>query len=104
MVDPCVGLGNSPELDLYLLHRLREFVVGVGSPVFVPISNKKVIGAVTGALPKERIAGTAAGLVWSRLHGASIVRVHDVAFMREVLQMTEALADGAPAEWHWVAK
>jgi dihydropteroate synthase len=104
VVDPGVGLGKSPEQDLDLLHRLREVVVGVGRPVFVPISNKKVIGAVTGALPKERIAGTAAGLAWSRLQGASIFRVHDVAFMREVLQMTEALADGAPAEWHWVAK
>lgn len=104
VVDPGVGLGKSPEQDLDLLHRLGEVVAGVGRPVFVPISNKKVIGAVTGAAPKERLGGTAAGLVWSRLQGARIFRVHDVAIMRQALSMTEALADGEPAEWHWVAK
>jgi len=104
VVDPGVGLGKSPEQDLDLLHRLDEVVAGVGRPVFVPISNKKVIGAVTGAAPKDRLGGTAAGLVWSRLRGARIFRVHDVAIMRQALSMTEALADGAPTEWHWVAK
>lgn len=103
VIDPGVGLGKSPEQDLDLLHRLSELLC-LGRPIYVPISNKKVIGAVTGAAPAERTAGTSAGVTWSRMQGASIFRVHDVAFMREVLAMTEALIDGAPAEWHWVQK
>ena len=48
VIDPGVGLGKSPPQDLDLLHRLEELNV-LMRPIFVPISNKKVIGAVTGA-------------------------------------------------------
>jgi dihydropteroate synthase len=104
VIDPGVGLGTSPEQDLGLLHRLEEVVEGVGRPVFVPISNKKVIGAVTGAQARERLAGTTAGLVWCRTRGASLFRVHDVGFLAQALAMTEALVDGAPERWHEVVK
>ena len=43
-----VGLGKSPPQDLDLLRRIDE-VAALGRPVFVPISNKKVLGALTGA-------------------------------------------------------
>jgi len=103
VVDPGVGLGTSPAQDLELLHRLDELRV-LARPIFVPISNKKVLGAVTGRVATERRAPTAAGVAWCRLRGASIFRVHDVAFMRDVLTMTEALIAGAPARWHDVIK
>lgn len=103
VVDPGVGLGKSPPQDLELLHRIHE--VGVlGRPVFVPISNKKVLGAVTGRAAKDRLAPTAAGVVWCRMRGASIFRVHDVEFMRDVLRAAEAMLTGAPREWFEVVK
>lgn len=102
-VDPGVGLGKSPEQDLDLLVRIEE-IVRVGRPVFVPISNKKVIGSATGAAAKDRLAGTAAGVVWCRERGASLFRVHEVAFLRQTLDMTEALMDGRPRRWHDVVK
>jgi len=103
VIDPGVGLGKSPEQDLDLLHRIDE-VVALGRPVFIPMGNKKVIGAVTGALAKERLAGTVAGVIWTRLRGASIFRVHDVAFIRQALTMAEALRDGTVDTWHEVPK
>lgn len=103
VIDPGVGLGKSPPQDLDLLHRLDELSV-LGRPIFVPISNKKVLGAVTGRVAAERLAPTAAGVAWCRIRGASIFRVHDVAFMRDVLSMTEALIAGAPDRWHEVIK
>lgn len=103
VIDPGVGLGKSPPQDLDLLHRLGE-VAALGRPVFVPISNKKVLGAVTGREARDRLAPTAAGVAWCRLRGASLFRVHDVAFMRDVLTMTEAMLAGAPARWHEVLK
>lgn len=103
VVDPGVGLGKSPEQDLDLLHRLAELHV-VGRPIFVPISNKKVIGAVTGALAKQRLAGTAAALAWCRAQGATIFRVHNVKFLSRALAMSDALASGAPARWYDVPK
>jgi dihydropteroate synthase len=103
VIDPGVGLGKSPEQDLDLLHRLAEFQV-LGRPIFVPISNKKVIGAVTGALPKQRLAGTTAAMAWCRSQGATIFRVHNVKFLARALAMSDALADGVTPKWYDVAK
>jgi dihydropteroate synthase len=101
VIDPGVGLGKSPEQDLDLLHRIGE-VRGLGRPILVPISNKKVIGAVTGAVATQRLAGTAAALVWCRVQGAALFRVHNVRFLTRVLAMTEALVRGRPDAWHEV--
>ncbi|MGD9572633.1 MAG: dihydropteroate synthase [Thermoleophilia bacterium] len=103
VIDPGVGLGKSPEQDLDLLHRIDE-VVALGRPVLVPISNKKVLGALTGRAAPDRLAGTAAGLVWCRLRGAALFRVHDVAFMRDALRVTEALMEGRAERWFEVSK
>lgn len=103
VVDPGVGLGTSPEQDLDLLHRLAEFST-LGRPIFVPISNKKVIGAVTGTLAKQRLAGTTAALAWCRAQGATIFRVHNVKFLARALAMSDALVDAVPARWYDVPK
>lgn len=98
-IDPGIGLGKTPPQDLDILHRLEQ-IVALGAPVFMPISNKMVIGAVTGAIPKRRLAGTAATLVWCRGKGATLFRVHNVKFLKPVLTMADAMATGAPATWH----
>lgn len=103
VIDPGVGLGKSPGQDLQLLHRIDE-VLALGRPVFVPISNKKVLGAVTGLAAADRLAPTAAGVTWCRLRGATLFRVHDVAFINAVLTMTEAMLRGEPRTWHDVVK
>ena len=73
-------------------------------PIFVPISNKKVIGAVTGAVAKQRLAGTAAAMAICRMKGASIFRVHNVKFLARALAMADAIVAGQPAEWFEVVK
>ena len=103
VIDPGVGLGKSPEQDLDLLHRIGE-VVALGRPVLVPISNKKVLGALTGRPAKRRLGPTAAGMVWCRTRGATVFRVHNVRFLRPVLDTAEALATGRAERWHDVVK
>ena len=103
VIDPGVGLGKSPPQDLDLLHRLDE-VVALGRPVLVPISNKKVLGAITGEPADQRLAATAAALVWCRARGATIFRVHDVGFLRSALLVADALVSGEPERWHDVVK
>lgn len=98
-IDPGIGLGKTPPQDLDILHRLDQ-IVALGAPVFMPISNKMVIGAVTGAIPNRRLAGTAATLVWCRQKGAVLFRVHNVKFLSPVMAMANALASGAPEAWH----
>lgn len=103
VVDPGLGLGTSPEQDLEMLRRIDE-VVALGRPVLVPISNKKVLGALTGAAAPDRLAETTAALAWCHARGARLFRVHDVAFMTAALTVAGALATGAPERWHQVAK
>jgi len=103
VLDPGVGLGKSPPQDLDLLRRIEE-VVALGRPVFVPISNKKVLGAITGLAASERLPATSAGMVWCRARGATIFRVHDVRFLRPALQVADALVTGVPETWHDVVK
>jgi dihydropteroate synthase len=85
------------------MRRLDE-VVAVGRPVLMPISNKKVLGAITGAPAAGRRSETAAALVWCRMRGATLFRVHDVEFMRAALEVAEALVTGRPERWHDVEK
>ena len=103
VIDPGVGLGKSPPQDLDLLRRIDE-VAAVGRPVFVPISNKKVLGALTGLLAPDRLPATTAAMTWCRAHGATVFRVHDVGFLRPAMDVADALVTGAPARWHDVPK
>ncbi|MCB0882948.1 MAG: dihydropteroate synthase [Thermoleophilia bacterium] len=103
VIDPGVGLGKSPAQDLDLLHRIDE-VRALGRPVFVPISHKKVLGSVTGLAAADRLAPTTAGMVWCRIRGASVFRVHDVGFLRHALTAAEAMLAGDTPRWHFVIK
>ena len=103
VVDPGLGLGLSVSQDFDLLRRLDE-VVALGRPVMVPISNKKVLGALTGAVATDRLPETTAALTWCRLRGAALFRVHDVAFLRRALTVADAFACGGPVGWHEVIK
>ena len=98
-VDPGIGLGKTPPQDLEILRRIEE-VAALGRPVFVPASNKRVIGGVTGAPATRRLAGTTALVAWCRARGATLFRVHNVKFLRQALDMADALAEGAPPRWH----
>lgn len=90
VVDPGLGFGKSVQGNLELIKRLEEFLP-LGCPILVGPSRKSFIGAVTGRDGGERIFGTAAAVVMSIAHGAAIIRVHDVAAMRDVAVMTRAL-------------
>ena len=90
VVDPGLGFGKSVEGNLELIRRLEE-LLPLGRPILVGPSRKSFVGAVTGRGGGERIFGTAAAVALSIAHGASIIRVHDVAAMRDVAVMARAL-------------
>lgn len=89
-IDPGIGFGKTLEHNLQLLARLDEFRE-LGLPLLVGVSRKSFIGKVLRKETDERIWGTAAAVAWSVAQGANIVRVHDVAEMRQVAQMIDAI-------------
>lgn len=93
IVDPGIGIGFGKTTDhnLCLLKRLELFA-GLGYRLLVGPSRKRFIGQLTGRdKPADRIAGTAAAVALAAIKGASIVRVHDVAEMVDVVRIIRAV-------------
>ncbi len=90
LTDPGLGFGKRPQDNLVLLKQLGVFK-SLGFPVVVGPSRKSFIGIVTGAPPADRLGGTAAAVALSVFSGADIVRVHDVAPMRQVVALADAV-------------
>lgn len=91
IVDPGIGFGKTTEHNLCLLKRLELFA-DLGYRLLVGPSRKRFIGQLTGRdNPADRIAGTAAAVALAAIKGASIVRVHDVAEMVDVVRIIRAV-------------
>jgi dihydropteroate synthase len=90
-IDPGIGFGKTVEHNLKLLANIDKFV-DTGYRVLVGPSRKGFIGKLTGKEnPAERIFGTAAAVALCTAAGVSIIRVHDIAEMLEVVKVTNAL-------------
>jgi dihydropteroate synthase len=90
-IDPGIGFGKTLEHNLLLLRNLEKFVASEYH-VLVGTSRKSFIGSITGKdNPSERIFGTAATVALCVAAGVSIVRVHDVAEMVDVVKVTNAI-------------
>jgi dihydropteroate synthase len=98
IIDPGFGFGWTPEQNIEMLRRLAE-LRALGMPVLVGTSRKSTIGTVLGGAPvEERLFGTAATVALAIANGADIVRVHDVAAMKQVALMSDAIVRGWPRE------
>ena len=95
LFDPGFDLGKTPSQSIEVLLRLRELSV-LGGPLLAAVSRKDFIGALTGLAPAARDAGTLAAIDRAVAGGADILRVHDVAGVRDYLTVRAALGDGAP--------
>ena len=90
-VDPGIGFGKRLEHNLALLHALSALHARLDVPVMVGVSRKAFIGQLTGKPAGERLFGTAAAVTVAVMGGAAAVRVHDVAEMRDVVRVAEAM-------------
>jgi len=95
LLDPGLGFGKNLEHNLTLVDRLDR-LVELGRPLMIGPSRKAFIGEVLDRAVSERVMGTAAVVAVAVLRGARLVRVHDVAPVRDVVRMVEAImAKGA---------
>ncbi len=90
-IDPGIGFGKTTEHNLELLRNLDRFVSS-GYRVLLGTSRKRFIGEITGRQEAaERIFGTAATVALAVAAGVSIVRVHDVPEMVDVVRVANIL-------------
>jgi dihydropteroate synthase len=62
-----------------------------GCPVVIGASRKGFLGAITGRPVQDRMPASVAAAVVAALHGAAVVRVHDVAATAEALRVATAI-------------
>jgi dihydropteroate synthase len=96
VIDPGFGFGKTLAHNLLLLRHLDQ-LAALGVPVLAGLSRKSMLGTLTGrAVDAREYAGVAAHLI-AVARGAKIVRVHDVAAMRDALAIwnaVEEISDG----------
>jgi dihydropteroate synthase len=117
-VDPGIGFGKTTAHNLALLAHLDRLVDG-GFPVLVGTSRKRFLGELlarsdasaaaraAGAPPSpedpvdpvdldDRIDGSLATATWAMIHGARMVRVHDVAVTVQAATVVAGTFPGQP--------
>ena len=92
-IDPGIGFGKTVQHNLLLLKNIEKFIA-TGYRVLIGPSRKSFIGKITGKEnPAERIFGTAAAVALCVSAGVSVVRVHDVAEMLDVIKVVQAVSN-----------
>ncbi len=97
VADPGFGFGKTLEHNLSLLRSLDRFR-DLGVPLLAGLSRKSMIGALTDRPVEARLHGSVAAALIAVQHGASIVRVHDVAATRDALAVWLAVREGERAQ------
>jgi len=90
ILDPGIGFGKSASQNLEILRNLGR-LASVGFPILVGTSRKSFIGAILNKPEADRDWGTGASVALSIAFGAHIVRVHDVAAMKDVARVADAI-------------
>ena len=90
IIDPGIGFGKKPEHNTEILRRLSELTV-LKRPLLLGTSRKSFLGALTKRPVEQRLEETIASVVIGVLHGADIVRVHDVAAVKYALMVADAI-------------
>jgi dihydropteroate synthase len=90
VLDPGPDFAKTPQQTVVVLRDLAR-LRALGRPLLLALSRKYFLGAITGRPPAERLAGTLAAAAWAVDAGAAILRVHDVAAVRDALAVKAVL-------------
>ena len=91
IVDPGIGFGKSVADNYTILRYLKEFE-SLGQPILIGLSRKSLIGKLLDLPEDQRLEGSLAGLAAAIIHGASIIRVHDVKESVRAVTIADAIA------------
>ena len=88
LVDPGLGFGKNSAQNFQLIGQLDK-LSGLAAGILVGPSRKRFTGELSGLRPEQRQFSTAAAVAMCALNGADVIRVHDVAEMRQVTDMCD---------------
>ena len=98
LIDAAQDFGKNTYHSLQVTGQVSA-LVETGWPVLLAVSNKKFIAETLGldGRKSDRVIGTLATTAVAAWEGVRMVRAHDVAQTRQVLDMVAALRTGIPA-------
>jgi len=95
VVDPGIGFGKSLADNLALINGIAIFH-GLGCPVMLGASRKRLIGALSNeAAAADRLGGSVALAMKGAEAGVQLLRVHDVAETVQAIRVWRGLRDAA---------
>jgi dihydropteroate synthase len=92
VLDPGIGFGKTPEQSMQAIARLDTFK-RFGRPIMIGASRKRFIAKVSPSEPLDRVGGSLGAHILAYLHGAAIIRTHDVAETLQALRVVAAIRD-----------
>lgn len=95
IIDPGFGFAKTVEQNYRLLACLGEFR-RLGCPILAGLSRKSMIWRPLGLTPSEALPGTIALDTVALMHGADIIRVHDVAEAVQTVRVLQLLRGSEP--------
>lgn len=95
ILDPGMGffLGSQPDPSLEVLRNLVLLKERFGVPVFVSVSRKSFLRALSGADVRGAMAPTLAAELYAALSGVDMIRTHEPQPLAQALTVWAALAD-----------
>lgn len=90
ILDPGFGFSKTLTQNYELMRHLSDFRI-FGLPLLVGVSRKSMIYKLLGITPEESLNGSTVLHTYALLHGADILRVHDVRAAREAIQIVQQL-------------
>jgi dihydropteroate synthase len=88
-LDPGIGFGKTAAHNLAILNGLARYR-DLKCPLLVGVSRKAFIGQLIGDPRADRTAGTIGAALAAARHSVEILRLHDVAAVRQALMVFEA--------------
>lgn len=95
LIDPGIGFGKTLQENLALVNGLALFH-GLGCPILLGVSRKRLIGALSNEAPADaRLGGSLAIALKGAELGAQIIRVHDVFETVQAIRVWRGMRDAA---------
>lgn len=91
-IDPGIGFGKTAEHNLEILSHVASFQI-LGRPVLIGHSRKGFLKKILNRAVDERLYGTIGVAIAAAMQGADILRIHDVAAVRDSLLAWRAVAE-----------
>lgn len=91
-IDPGIGFGKTAEHNILLLQSIHRMHEELDCPVLIGHSRKRFLAKILGRPVEERLAGTLGVSVALAERGVDVLRVHDVAAVRDTLIAWQAIS------------